>query len=270
GIETEDVLVMTRPGETVLATPPEPPRPGGPIAFPGTADGRYTVYGSKPDHAAGPSRPVTGVVRDLDTGQPVPGAVVTLQGVGGPPDRRPVHVWTTADAEGRYTLTGAPVRKGCLLSVQAPADQPYLAAMVDVPNPAGGGPIPLDPTLKRGAWAKVRVFDKADKKPVLAQLSYFALADNPHLKGVRTILARRAPREGDEYRIVILPGPGIVAANTWGEHPFVSLVSRRAAPIAAWPFPFRPQDYLGYARINPAADAKEVTVEIGLTRGTDE
>ncbi|HKB01250.1 MAG TPA: sigma-70 family RNA polymerase sigma factor, partial [Gemmataceae bacterium] len=47
GIETEDVLVMTRPGETVLATPPEPPRPGGPIAFPGTADGRYTVYGSK-------------------------------------------------------------------------------------------------------------------------------------------------------------------------------------------------------------------------------
>jgi hypothetical protein len=268
GIETEEVLVMTRPGEAVLNKPITELNPG----VPQILDGRYTVSGSKLEHAAAPSRPITGVIRDLDTGKPVPGAVVRLQTVGGSPLTLPVRIRATADAEGRYTLAGAPVRKGCELRVDGPADEPYLATEADVPNPAGGGPIPVDATLKRGVWATVRVIDKADKKPVAARLEYFALADNPHLKGVRAFFqSRRGLRpEEDGYRIAILPGPGIVAARITWQHPFVSLVSPRATPIAAVPGPFRPQDYLGYSRIDPAADAKEVSVEIGLTRGTEE
>jgi len=274
GIETEDVLVMTRPGETVLARPPAPPR--GEAQFVGLRilDGRYTVHGSRFDHAAAPSRPIAGVVRDVDTGKPVAGAVITLQTIGGDSLTLPVRLRAKADAEGRYALSGAPVRKRCTLRVEGPADQPYLTASVDVPNPAGGGPIAVDAKLKRGIWATVQVIDKTDKTAVGAEIDYFVMADNPHLKGVpdiRLVRSRRARVDDLSHRIAVLPGPGILAARVTSlQHPYVSLVSPRAVPIATLPYPFRRQDYMGHVKIDPAADAKEVKCEIGLTRGTDE
>jgi hypothetical protein len=217
--------------------------------------------------------PIEGRVRNLE-GKPVAGAVVTLQSVGGDPLTLPVRLRVTADAEGRYTLNGAPVRKGCTLRVEGPADEPYLATSVDVPNPAGVGPVSVDAKLKRGIWATVRVFDKTDKTTVAAQIQYFVLADNPHLKGVpdiQSVRFRRARIDDAGSRIAVLPGPGILAAKVMSfQHPFVSLVSPRAVPIAALPYQFRPQDYLGYVKIDPSADAKDVKCEIGLTRGTDE
>ena len=69
---------MTRPADSVLAKVPKERNLGMPI----TMQGRYAVHGSRFTHTAAPSRPVGGVVRDLDTGKPVPGAVVHLASQG--------------------------------------------------------------------------------------------------------------------------------------------------------------------------------------------
>jgi RNA polymerase sigma factor (sigma-70 family) len=268
GIETSDVMLMTRDAAAVLPTPMKRPENG----LPQSTQGRYAVYGSTAKITVAPSRPIVGVVRDLDTGKPVAGATIQLVSAGGLQFRTPERMTTRTDAEGRYKLNGAPVRRDCEISVDGPADQPYLAATLEVPGTPGLEAVTVDVKLKRGIWANVRVFDKADNSSVAGDLHYFIVADNPHLKGVSDLLVKRVrkARVTDEtFRIPVLPGKGILAVQIHSSHPFVTLASPKAQPVDAQPYGFRPQEFLGYVRIDPAADAKEVKCEIGLTRGTD-
>jgi RNA polymerase sigma factor (sigma-70 family) len=276
GIETEDLMVMTRPGESALPVVPKGLGLGGEdrqLARPVTLQGRYAVHGSKFTHTAAPSRPVVGAVTDLDTGKPVPGAVVHLSSIGR--ERHPLkeRIWVKADAEGRYRFTGLPLHDGCELRVEGPSDQPYLAVEVEVPHPAGVRSVTVDMKLKRGIWAHVRVFDKTDNASVSAEVEYFVPTDNPHLKGVPTLRATRSRKQridDETIRLAVLPGPGILAVRMQWKHPYISLTSPQAAPTAALPYHFRPQDYLANNRINPSADSKREKVEIGLTRGLDD
>jgi RNA polymerase sigma factor (sigma-70 family) len=268
GIETTDVMLMTRDGTAVLPTPVRRQENG----LPRSTQGRYAVYGSTAKITVAPSRPIVGMIRDMDTGKPLVGAVVQLTSAGGVEFRTPERIRTRTDAEGRYKLTGAPVRRDCEISVEGPADQPYLAAAVEVPKTPGLEAVTVDLKLKRGIWATVRVFDKTDNSPVAGDLHYFIAGDNPHLKDVPNLLVKRVRkvRVTDEtFRIPVLPGKGILAVEIHSSHPFVTTSSPRARPVDARPYGFRPQDYLGHARIDPAVDDKEVKCEIGLTRGTD-
>jgi RNA polymerase sigma factor (sigma-70 family) len=277
GIETEDVMVMTRPGKSVLPVVPKglgmegvDPESGMPFRFV-TLQGRYAVHGSKFSHTVAPGRTVTGVIRDADTGKSVPGAVVHLSSTGNVRAPLKERIWTRADADGKYRFTGLPVRPGCELSVEGPDDQPYLGIEVGVPRAAGVGPVAADVKLKRGVWATVRVFDKTDHATVTGEVEYFARADNPNVKGVRLYRTRaRRVSLGEPYRVAVLPGPGILAVRIPWQHRYVSLTSPQATPTAAVPYDFRPQDYLGHVRIDPPADSKGEKVEIGLTRGLDE
>jgi RNA polymerase sigma factor (sigma-70 family) len=268
GIETTDVMLMTRDVTAVLPTPVKRQDNG----LPQSTQGRYAVYGTTAKITVAPSRPIVGTVRDLDSGKPVAGATVQLVSAGGLQFRTPDRMTTRTDSEGRYKLNGAPVRRDCEISVDGPADQPYLAAMLEVQRTAGLEPVTVDVKLKRGIWANVRVFDKADNSSVAGDLHYFIVADNPHLKGVPDLLVKRVrkARVNDvTFRIPVLPGKGILAVQIHRSHPFVTLASPKAQPVEARPFGFRPQEFLGYVRIEPATDATELKCEIGLTRGTD-
>ena len=116
------------------------------------------------------------------------------------------------------------------------------------------------------------MFDKADNTTQAAEIEYFAIADNPNLKNLPTLRAmrvRRANINDEMIQLAVLPGPGIVAVRIPGGHSFVSLSSPRAKLVAALPYSFQPQRYLGHAQIDPKSDAKDVKVEVGLTRGTE-
>jgi RNA polymerase sigma factor (sigma-70 family) len=271
GIETEDILVMARAADAVLATPPKEADMGGFRALP-IVDGRHNVYGCTFEHAVAPSRPIVGVVRDLNSGKPVAGAVVSIENVNRARVSRPVDIKVVADKEGRYRLAGAPVKGGVSLRVEGPADQPYLATSVEVPQAAGVGPVEVDAKLKRGIWATVRVLDKADKSAVTAEVHYFALAENPNLKDLSVMRAGRRQRvriENAEYRVPVLPGPGILAVRIPWDHNFVLRGGRRSEATPAVPYPFSKMDFLGHIKIDPPADSKGVTCEIGLNSSDD-
>ncbi len=118
-IETREVNVLTRPCETI--TVPEWKRnPEG---------GRLTYYGSTFNHAAPPSKPIVGVVRDKDTGKPIRGAIVQSYMIAGSNVSGRTDLTTVADMDGRYRLTGMPKGFGNPVRALPPDAQPYLPAV---------------------------------------------------------------------------------------------------------------------------------------------
>ena len=67
------------------------------------------TYGADCTLVVQPTRPIEGIIRDLETGEPIPGAIVAASTIGGAEgaiiDRL---IRSEADAEGRYRLVGLP------------------------------------------------------------------------------------------------------------------------------------------------------------------
>src|SRR5262249_29193939 len=160
-IETNYVFAMTRACETI-EVPAQDPK-----LTPGFSIPVRTHYGVGFDHVATPSQPIVGVVRDKDTGKPIPGAVVRSKTlVESRFDLRTNLFRAVADNEGRYRITGVPRGKGNQLQANPPGDLPYLMALKDVGDMPGLEPVTLDFALKRGVWIDVKVTDKVTGKPV--------------------------------------------------------------------------------------------------------
>jgi hypothetical protein len=191
---------MTRRAETIRVTPP--------------GDHPRTIYGAEFEHIAGPSQPITGVVRDADAGAPLEG--VEIQ--GNHPAGFVNHVKAVTDREGRYRLDGLPAGRQAQLSVVDTRGRPYLRAARYVDNDLDGRPTEASFTLKRGLWVRGRVTDRVTGRPIRAQVDYFVFPDNPHLGEVshfsddhRNELKWTAP--DGSYRVAALPGRGLIAVK---------------------------------------------------------
>jgi RNA polymerase sigma factor (sigma-70 family) len=214
-IEAAEVYAMTRPAPTVV-TPRSESRP---------ELGNRAWHGNAFDHAAAPTRPVVGVVRDRDTGKPLAG--VTVRALMGPAREHFVgdpYLETTTDEEGRYRLVGlARELKQRLEAFPAPG-QPYLPVGRTPAAAPGLGPVTLDFALKRGIPIRGRVTNKATGRPMPALVTYFAFADNPQLREAPGLLPDRradvhgAVRTADDgsFTLVGLPGRGLLAAKAAG------------------------------------------------------
>ncbi|QDU49529.1 M56 family metallopeptidase [Gimesia panareensis] len=179
-------------------------------------DHQITVYPIGLTYVAGPSIPVTGVIRDAKTGKPIAGAqlisnqLATRNSWGFSRDL----VRTFADEQGRYRLEGLPIGKNLLYGLP-PSDQPYLTSEVILETQAGMQQLQQDIRLTRGIWVEGRAFDRDTGEPVLGgQVEYFAFPDNPHLKQMQFPLDTYSwyyhlDQEG-KYRIPVLPGRGIL------------------------------------------------------------
>jgi RNA polymerase sigma factor (sigma-70 family) len=225
-IETRRVMARTRPGAT-LHVPP----------YKDMDRSRWvTFYGATFEHVAGPSRPIEGVVRDLDSGQPLAGIMV--HGEENLETGMVEHVHTITDAQGRYRLVGLPQgQEGHVLAIppcdfpyfgrrkaqlKVPPDEslPYLHAQVPVGQSPGPGPVHLDINLKRGVWVTGRLIDHEKQKPVRGQVEYFVFADNSRLQGFPAFRSARTVTHftgiDGSYQLVAFPGPGVIAARADG------------------------------------------------------
>jgi protocatechuate 3,4-dioxygenase beta subunit len=224
GIASQELRILTRPGRTIEVTEEKgDPEYGEPRKV-------TTYYGANFRHAAAPTRPIVGVVRDKDTKEPLAGVTIrsyaraTRPGIFGR-----VHVVRTrSDAEGRYRLTGMPKGEGYKIVAIPGIGRPYVATHRDVPDGPGLGPVTVDFELKRGVWIEGKITDGATGKPVPGSVEYFSLESNPNLRDYpgfdSTVLMfdKDAPcvatKEDGSYRVVGLPGTGLLAIRCTGRY----------------------------------------------------
>jgi RNA polymerase sigma factor (sigma-70 family) len=180
------------------------------------------VFGPGFDLAVGPTKPITGVVRDAKTGEPRPG--VKVNGSANE------HWWenyvhATTDAHGRYTLVGLAKSPAYRLTLFAGDDSPYLPAGQAVSDSAGLAPITADMVMAKGVFVRGRITDRATGQPIHAGLRYVPLADNKFFVGLpgndffRFVSQGHDTDEDGRFRFPVLPGPGVILAQARDDHP---------------------------------------------------
>ncbi len=242
---------------------------------------RDVVYhGAAPDLAAGPGLEIIGTVRDKDTGKPLVGITVQTTSPFGNPFR---FFKTTTDARGDYRLSGLPPKnefgEAQELLAGAKEGPPYVPSLQQVGDTPGPASVRKDFALSRGAWARGRVIDRSTGRPVPAELNYFILEDNPHVKdypGYGTLRFLRPFRtdENGEFQIAVIPGRGILGA--WAAGPYrigAGLENikgrdpRGLEVVNARPNGIIPANFNTLIEIDPKPGEESVTVDIGLDRG---
>jgi len=203
------------------------------------------LYGTKAQSAtveivAGPTKPISGVIRAKDTGKPLPGVLVHGQ------DRSDGFVMlhdgvrVVTDENGRYRLLGLPKTDKYWLEIHPIEGQSYLPRMVEVAGNEGLKPIPANFDLERGVALRLRFVDTETGKPVLGQVEYYACFDNPRYEATRKDLGnhhRFWPNKDGVYNFVVVPGPGIIGfwAGLNGEKLYYLTVKLKPEDVKAHP-----------------------------------
>jgi RNA polymerase sigma factor (sigma-70 family) len=272
GIASQDLHVLTRPGKAL-----EVPDRGRPRS----ARWVTTYYASAFRHVAAPARPVAGVVRDRDTKKPLPG--VTIQSVARPSNSFPGRylLRTVTDEQGRYRLPGLPkggenpLGEERELHVVPPDNLPYLVERVPVPDSPGLDPIPVDIGLKRGVWIEGKITDKVTGKPLRGAVTYVPLHSDENLRDYPGF--GPAPlvdvHEDGLYRIVGMPGPGLVAVYPPDAHYLRyadrddEFGSKEFLPVASNYRSLAGSNCGAFARVDPARGAEVVKRDVTLDPG---
>jgi RNA polymerase sigma factor (sigma-70 family) len=274
-IATQSLSVFTRQGEPVRGRQRE--------AEPqlGTPADTTTYLGASFRYVAVPSKPVVGLVRDRNTKKPRAGVSVYL--LNGDYFAL-AFLRAKTDAQGRYRLDGLPKGKGQKIIARPTDDQPYLMVHAEVPDTPGLDPVTVDFELKRGVWVEGKITDKATGKPVPGQVEYFAslgnrnVQDHPGYSGTFTPLFDNKParidRKDGSYRVVGLPGPGVLFVRSFSFEDYLLATERTDAEGSKgeilptepyWGFPTR--NYNAVARIDVPRDADRATRDVTLDPG---
>lgn len=271
GIAASEVYARTRPGSRIEV----------PKSVSGSSKENIVYHPCDFTHIAGPSVPVTGVVRDAKTGQPLSGVKLRSYHLTG---RRVVHqseglVQTVTDDQGRYRLEGLPLGNNEVIFLPPP-DQPYLLYQFKTELKAGSPTFQRDVGLVRGVWAEGRAFDKSTGEPVRGgRIDYAPLKGNPFAQLIKESFGLLPNyfrlKEDGTYRIPVLPGPGVIAvlADDFRKYQrgrgAVNLIDTtqginvlKTTPSALVAF-----NYHFLAEVNPAEDAESVQVDLPFDAG---
>jgi hypothetical protein len=275
-VETRTFKVSTREHPTIIADEWERRD----RMMPGS---KLQYVGNNFDMALNHGRTVNGVVTDAKTGQPLAGAKVYEFQLANDPDnhapvpRRP----QTTDAQGKYTITGLPIKGRNIVVAVGPQGQAYLQQQKSVPQPEGFGSATLDFELVEGTILSVRSVDKVTRQPVRGTPLYFTLANNT---AVQTIQGYSHPvqefvdRNFQEtsFTIVVPPGPGLVAFRSSGTNNYMMAVgleqfkdamTNENAFINTRPYYVTPSNYNNLVRIEPKVGQKTLDVVVELDNG---
>jgi RNA polymerase sigma factor (sigma-70 family) len=276
-IATQHVCVLTRSGKPIEVVSHKGNREYG------EGDTSTTYYGADFRFVAAPCQPVVGIVRDADTKKPIPGVTVRSHSqLIGPSSYRSVDpaVRTTADADGRYRLLGLPAGKGYSIAVMPGKDQPYVPRHIDVPDGTGVSEVTVDIELKRGVWIEGKITDKVTGKPLKGSVEYFSRYANPNLPNFPgydgTILTGdlvAGAKEDGTYRVVGLPGPGLVCVY-YQRDPYLRAPDRgdefgiKQEFVEAAPYHISfTSNFNAIGRVDPAKGAESVRCDITVDPG---
>ncbi|WP_146446526.1 M56 family metallopeptidase [Botrimarina colliarenosi] len=274
GVETNLVHVRTEPGE--------------PIELPeernGASSRRLTYYPADFSYVVGPSTPISGVVRDEETKQPLAGVTIKSQKRHG----NELNGWgadfvrTVTDQQGRYTLSGMPIGAENRIAAIAPdGDVAYFSSSKPANTEGVEGPLEVDFDLHRGVWLEGRVTDKRTGDGIAGRVAYYVPPENPDHRFARSLQVDERDRlladDRGRYRIAVLPGRGYITfqAHEHERYPRAAEIlkldgSREAAEsmIRCEPSYLMPSSYHEVAEIDPASEATRIELNLELDSGT--
>jgi RNA polymerase sigma factor (sigma-70 family) len=225
-----------------------------------------------------PTRPIIGVVRDKDTGQPIRDLHITGAAVWGRSTADYVdNAETTTDERGAYRLTGLPSAPSYKLFLDG-LPRAYIgnyftaSATHDTTDP-----LTFDITLKRGILVTGRLTDQASGRPVVGQVQYHALEDNPHTRDFANfppgIPLTSEMKPSGEFQLPVLPGHGLLAVKVIDSGYIAAdlspslqrLVKDGKLPIV--PQPLNVWEYELYHEINPKPGTRTLNVDLQVLPG---
>lgn len=244
------------------------------------------IYGPTFEHLVGPTKPISGMVRERVTGKPLPdvwinGSVRIAWWEN--------YVKVKTDKEGRYRILGLPKARSYHVSVWG-LQKNYLQVGKTVGDSEGLAPITLDFELVHGVRVSGRITDKATGKPVPAALWYVPLENNKHFgalpgadNGLFAGLGHRNEKDGS-FNLLAPPGPGIIRVRAEVEHnPYTEAaldpvdLSKAASAdpegslgvtfLGAGGIYLTLSGHNSYRIIDPAADASSLTCDFTFDRG---
>lgn len=264
----------------------------GPQATRFTMRGAY--YGQTFDFVTEPSVPVFGIVRDIETGEPLGDVPVAVSGIYGTTMNHAGFIATRTDEQGRYRIEGLPIAPkgtrrydGNELSVR-PGNLPYIESdHFQVPVGDGVNPIEFNVELRRAVMVRGRLTEKETGKPVVAEIYYAPFETNencdkfsPYSTAITTVAADSSRYHSDKngnFRIPVIPGRGIVAvivrnapyvtgygANAIEE--FKDEAKRRGGHVTRYAH-VPPSMYHSLKEIDVPADARTFDVTMEVDRG---
>ncbi len=238
GLAAERLVELVIQGPTIAFTPVEvitrrvEPIPAS--GFPSQhGPGSQTIHGADFTFTAVPGRPVEGIIRDAKTNQPMAGVEVRSEHFAGSNFAGINDLRTRTDAQGHFRLVGFPKGRGNQLLIVPNDDQPYFMQEVDVPDPLGIAPVPVEIALHMGIWIQGKVTDKETGKPVPGTwLHYFPFLDNKFAQATpefgpgrevdgTSYQDRYQTKADGTYRLVGLRGRAIVGAVSHSEKPYL-------------------------------------------------
>jgi hypothetical protein len=174
------------------------------------------VYAAKFTHVGSPSRPIVGMVRDHESGQPLAGVGISAQMKGSPG-----RGYAKTDASGRYELTGLPTSGTVSLYAVCPDGMPYLNAEKDRIEFSAAAPVTnTDFELVQGVVIRGRLLDPAGN-PTKGRVEYFGLTTNDYAQKMPDPLGpyggHITSAEDGQFEVVAMQGPGLLVAKTYDD-----------------------------------------------------
>jgi RNA polymerase sigma factor (sigma-70 family) len=171
------------------------------------------------DYVAGPAQTIDGVVREHGTGKPIAEASVFCSSQG----------WAggeaiKTDGQGRFHLTGLAKQKEYLVQAVKEAEgEAWMRRAIKLEDRPGRDPLKAEVEMIRGVVLAGQVKDMATEKGVDSFVSYAPLpenkfADQPgfdYYLMPQVQVGFEAP--GGRFRLVVIPGPGVLMVNARGE-----------------------------------------------------
>jgi len=261
------LYAMARASQVPTKPHPRPSRPSGrmmtgrPPAPP--------LVGATFEEIAGPTKPITGVVRSKATGKPLAG----VQILGTEPATW-TEVSTLTDPQGRFRLVGLP--KGGSYQVRGvprPGIDPFLGAQVTVTDTEGLTPIETSLELPKGVIVAGRLIDTATGKPVRAK--YVMHLKVPGNRNEGDAELSHSGMVDPTFRITVPPGEGMICAIVRGENlPYVRARLRPADKGKGLgglgdgeTMIMRLDAHHAYRMIDVPATAESLKIDLELTRG---
>ncbi len=124
-----------------------------------------------------PTKPITGTIVDVESGQPIAGAVVY-----GEDERMLRTVRALTNERGEYKLLGLPKSKKYALTVHALHPSKYVVRYSDVVDTPGLASLVYNMTMRRGVPVHVRVIDKRTRELLYPEVHYSPTVDNPNFR----------------------------------------------------------------------------------------